>query len=307
MLGVIAIMAPGGVASAEDRPVIVAVGDLACQSLSQGQGEGACRSGDVAELITSLGPDRFLALGDLQYNTGTSREFARVWDVQFGDLRPITSPVPGNHEYATAGAAGYFEYFGADANPPLGYYSFDLGTWHVVALNSDICGDEPGCGPGSPQYDWLATDLANSEAGCTLAFQHHPVFDWRPFQKWIEDDGTTRNGGSETARYREMWDLMHEMGVDVVLVGHNHLYQRWDPQDSTGEKDASAPRQFTVGTGGRSLYPFGSGDQPANLEVTQNKAFGVLEMTLGVGGYDYRWVSVVGEPEFDDSGSFDCS
>ncbi len=285
-------------------PVIVAVGDLACQSLSMGQGEGACRSDEVADLITSLHPTRFLALGDLQYNNGTATEFQRVWDVQFGHLNAITLPAPGNHEYGTAGAQGYFDYFGKGARPPLGYYSLNLGTWHIVSLNSDICGDDPGCGPGTPQYEWLKADLRrNAGATCTLAFQHHPRFDWRPFQKWIDDDGTTQYGGSETAPYIDMVKLMDAAGVDVLLVGHNHLYQRWAPQDGAGNADPSGIRQFTVGTGGRSLYPFGPDPRPANLQMTQNKSFGVLQMTLHAGSYDYAWVSVPGEAAFTDGGS----
>ena len=216
-------------------PVIVAVGDVACQSLSMGDGKGACRSGDVADLITSIRPTRFLALGDLQYNNGTLEEFRRVWDVQFGHLKPITMPAPGNHEYGTDGAQGYFDYFGNVARPPFGYYSFNVGSWHVVSLNSDICGDPPGCGPGTPQYEWLKADLRTHEsAACTLAYQHHPRFDWRPYQKWVDDDGTTQNGGSETAPYIDMVTLMDDSGVDVLLAGHNHLYQRWAPQDGEG-------------------------------------------------------------------------
>ena len=284
-------------------PVIVAVGDVACQSLSKGTGEGACRSDEVAGLITGLAPSRFLALGDLQYNNGTLAEYQRVWDVQFGHLRSITAPAPGNHEYGTAGAQGYFDYFGAVANPSLGYYSFNLGQWHIVSLNSDICGDPPGCGPGTPQYDWLKADLKRAgSATCTLAFQHHPRFDWRPFQKWIDDDGTIKNAGTETAPYVDLWRLMDDAGVDVMLVGHDHLYQRWAPQDADGNANPSGIRQFTVGTGGRSLYPLGSGSQPANLQVTQNKSFGVLKMALHAGSYDFEWVSVPGEPAFTDKG-----
>jgi hypothetical protein len=285
-------------------PVIVAVGDLACQSFSQGSGEGACRSDEIADLITGIAPTRFLALGDLQYNKGTLDEFQRVWDQQFGHLGSITQPAPGNHEYGTPGAQGYFDYWGPIANPTLGYYSFNLGSWHIVSLNSDICGDEPGCGPGTPQYEWLKADLLDaSGAVCTLAFQHHPRYDWRPFQKWIEDDGTTQNGGTETAPYIEMWRLMDGAGVDVLLAGHNHLYQRWAPQDADGNRSPTGIRQFTVGTGGRSLYPFGPKPQPANLQLTQNKSFGVLKMALHEGSYDYGWVSVPGEPSFADRGT----
>ena len=303
----IGLLAPG--AGATDRdPVIVAVGDIACQSLTQGQGMGACRSGDVADLIREIDPDRFLALGDLQYNNGKLSEFLRVWDVQFGDLREITMPAPGNHEYGTTDAAGYFAYFGAVANPPLGNYSFDLGDWHIVSLNSDICGDDPGCGPGTPQGDWLRADLeANVDATCTLAFMHHPRYDWRPFQKWIEDDATTNFGGSETRPLVPLWEAFVDEGVDVVLVGHNHLYQRWAPQDAHGEAVDGGTVQFTVGTGGRQLYPFGRPPRPENLEATQNKAFGVLQMTLHEDSYDYRWVSVPGERTFRDGGTVACT
>jgi hypothetical protein len=288
-------------------PRIVAVGDIACQSFSQSDGEGACRSDEVAALITQLAPDRFLALGDLQYNNGTITEFTKVWDLQFGHLNPITAPVPGNHEYGTPGAEGYFTYWGAAAHGSEGYYSFDLGAWHLVALNSDVCGDPPGCGPGSPQYEWLAADLAGSRARCTLAFQHHPPFDWRTWEKWVDPDETNPNGGSEVVAYRDLWALMDTAGVDVMLVGHNHIYHRWAPQDVNGTRDPNGIRQFTVGTGGRSLYPLGKKPRPANLLAVQNKAFGVLQMTLHATGYDYRWVGLPTDPAFRDSGSFSCT
>lgn len=301
-------MIPGPVAAGptEPGPVITAVGDIACQSLTQGDGKGACRSDEVADLITELGPSRFLALGDLQYQKATTREIERVYDVQFGHLKSITMPTPGNHEYGTDGAQGYFDYFGTVANPPNGYYSFDLGAWHVVSLNSESCGDEPGCGPGSPQYEWLASDLAENREACTLAFQHHPPHDWRPFQKWIVDDGQTLNGGSETKPYVELWNLMDAAGVDVLLAGHNHVYQRWAAQDAGGVRDPNGIVQFTVGTGGRSLYPFGPKPRPANLVATQNKAFGVLQMELHDTSYEFRWVGLPGEPAFRDAGTRSC-
>ena len=112
--------------TASDDPVVVAAGDFACQTLTSGEGTATCQSGAVADLIRRIDPDRFLALGDLQYNNGKLSEFLRVWDVQFGDLKPITKPIPGNHEYGTPDAAGYFTYFGARAHPPHGYYSFDV-------------------------------------------------------------------------------------------------------------------------------------------------------------------------------------
>jgi Calcineurin-like phosphoesterase len=287
-------------------PVIAAVGDIACQSFSQSDGEGACRSDEVAALITQLAPDRFFALGDLQYNNGKLEEFLRVYDRQFGHLMPITMPAPGNHEYGTEGAQGYFDYFGVIAHGPEGYYSFDLGAWHIVSLNSDICRADPGCGPDTPQYDWLAADLAGNDAVCTLAFQHHPVFDWRPWQRFVDLDDPRVNGGSETAMYLDLWRLLDGAGVDVMLNGHNHIYHRWAPQHADGQRDADGIRQFTVGTGGRSLYPFGKKPRPQNLLALQNKAFGVLQMTLHSNGYDYEWVGLPSDPAFHDSGSVAC-
>ena len=180
---------------------------------------------------------RWLPLGDIQYSNGTLTEFQKVYDLQFGHLLPITYPVPGNHEYGTEGAAGYFAYFGDRAHGPQGYYSFTLGDWHVVALNSDICRDDPGCGPGSPQYEWLADDLASSDALCTLAFQHHPTFDWRTWQKFVDPDDDRPNGGSETEMYFDLWRLMDREGVDVIVNGHNHIYHRWAPQHADGTRD----------------------------------------------------------------------
>ena len=288
-------------------PTIVAAGDLACQSLQPNPGEGACRSGEVANLITQLAPSRFLPLGDLQYSKGSLDEFVRVWDVQFGGLKPITAPVPGNHEYTTPGAAGYFGYFGSAAHGPEGYYSYDIGAWHVVALNSDICGDPPGCGPGSPQYEWLAADLAARRgAACTLAYEHHPPFDWRPWQKFVDPDGDGPNAGSEVAGLRDLWGLMDGEGVDVLLVGHNHMYQRWAPQDVTGARDPDGITEFIVGTGGRSLYPLGKKPRPKNILAVQNKSFGVLQLTLHARTYDYRWVGLPTDPRFSDAGSVAC-
>ena len=311
-LATAALAAPGGAltpavaAPPASDPVVAAVGDIACQSLSQGDGQGACRSDEVAALITELAPDRFFALGDLQYNNGKLSEFLKVYDKQFGHLNPITMPTPGNHEYGTEGASGYFDYFGERAHGPQGYYSFDLGEWHVVSLNSDVCGDDPGCGPGTPQYEWLEADLAANDARCTLALQHHPTFDWRPWQKWVDPDDTTPNGGSEVDMYLDMWQLMDDAGVDVMLASHNHLYHRWAPQHADGTRDADGIRQFTVGTGGRSLYPLGKKPRPANLVAAQNKSFGVLRLTLHDDAYSYEWVGLPTDRAYRDQGTVAC-
>jgi hypothetical protein len=289
-------------------PVVVAAGDLACQSLPDQQGTATCQSGAVADLIRELDPDAFLALGDLQYSDGKLREFLRVWDVQFGDLRDITYPIPGNHEYGTTDAAGYFEYFGAAAHPPHGYYSFDIGTWHVIALNSAICGDDPGCRRGSPQHDWLLADLAaNADHMCTLAMMHHPRYDWRPWQKWVVDDGTTLYGGYSTDPVVPFWRALYRHGVELVLNGDNHLYQRWAPQDAAGNAVDGGTVQFTVGTGGRMLYSYGRPPRPENLVETQNDAFGVLMLTLHDRSYTYEWKSAPRQPDYEDTGTVACS
>jgi hypothetical protein len=283
-------------------PVIVAVGDLACRVQPERDQGAICRSDLVADLITRIDPDRFLALGDLQYEKGSLEDFLRVYDLQFGHLNDITAPAPGNHEYGTPDAQGYFDYFGAVAAPPDGYYSFDLGGWHLVSLNSDICGSEPGCGPGTPQHDWLRADLEASDADCTLAYWHHPRYDWRPWQKWVTEDDPTPNGGSEVRPLIPLWELLYGHGADVVLSGHNHVYHRWEPQDAHGDVVEGGIVQFTVGTGGRLLYSPGRPPFPENLAAFQNDAFGVLKMTLHPDSYDFEWLSAEGQPGYTDAG-----
>ncbi|HZB01579.1 MAG TPA: hypothetical protein VE800_05660 [Actinomycetota bacterium] len=303
---------PGPGVQAADRttasgdPVVVAAGDFACQTLTSGEGTATCQSGAVADLIRRIDPDRFLALGDLQYNNGKLSEFLRVWDVQFGDLKSITKPIPGNHEYGTPDAAGYFTYFGARAHPPHGYYSFDVENWHVVALNDALCGDDD-CANGTPQHEWLEQDLANSDAECTLAMIHHPRYDWRPWQKWVDVEDDTPNGGTSVDFLVPLWRVLHGAGVEAVLNGDNHLYQRWAPQDADGNRVAGGTIQFTVGTGGRLLYSYGIPPRPANLLVTQNEAFGVLKLTLHEDSYTYAWKSAPGQPRFEDRGTVACS
>lgn len=306
-------LVPGARASdadaAERDPVIVAVGDLVCPHGSPGRGVRVCRSDLVANLITDIAPDRFLALGDLQYEDATLEKFRTFYDAQFGHLKDITAPVPGNHEYAQEGASGYFAYFGERAHPPGGYYSFDLGSWHLIALNSQICRSDPGCGPGTPQFEWLKDDLkANADADCTLAYMHHPRYDWRPWQKWIRDDeGQILYGGSETEPFVPFWRLLYRHAADIVLAAHNHVYQRWSPQDAHWNAVPGGIVQFTVGTGGRLLYPLGRPPRPENLEATQNDALGVVKLTLHDDAYTYEWMSAPRQPNYEDEGTVACS
>jgi acid phosphatase type 7 len=202
-------------------------------------------------------------------------------------------PSPGNHEYHTEGASGYFDYFGeAAGDPDEGYYSYDLGAWHIVALNSNCGEGEIRCGPGSAQTEWLEEDLAaNDEAACTLAYFHHPLFtsgEYRPGEERME----------------RLWEILYAGGVDVVLNGHDHNYQRFAPQDPEGRADPEdGIRQFVVGTGGRSLYQI---SQPiANTEVYNDDTYGVLELTLHPKRYEWEFVPVEGE-SFTDSGAAQC-
>jgi hypothetical protein len=279
---------------------IAAVGDIACKDPPK-KNRRVCQYDDVATAIWRGDYDRFLVLGDVQYEYGRYEDFVENYDVYFGRLRPITEPVPGNHEYGTEGAEGYFRYFGARGHGPGGYYSFDLGGWHIVALNSAICPAVTGCGPGDPQYEWLQADLATNDASCTLAFWHHPRFDWLKYQNadWTED--------YEFLRTKPFWDLLSAAGADVVLAGHNHNYSRWRPMDADGNADRTGIRQFVVGSGGRNLNELGSvSTRPATFATGWADGFGFLELTLRATGYDWRYVSAPGQLTFVDEGSGVC-
>jgi hypothetical protein len=284
-------------------PKIAAVGDVACKN-PPGNNRRVCQYDDVSRLVANRGYAKFLLLGDDQYEYGLYRDFVENYDVYFGEVMPITAPVPGNHEYGKSpDAEGYFRYFGRRAHGPGGYYSFDLGGWHIVALNSTICragGVE--CMAGSDQYDWLAADLAASDARCTLAYWHHPRWDWVKYQNadWTDT--------FEFRRTEPLWNLLYANGADVVLSGHNHNYSRWLPMDDAGAFDpANGITQFVVGTGGRNLNDFGGPQtEPLTFARGQSKSFGVLELTLKPSGYDYRWVGAEAQPSFVDQGTGTC-
>jgi hypothetical protein len=267
-------------------PTIAAAGDIACQP---GQ---AClaNAAATAKDIVGLSPTAVLALGDNQYENATAADFAG-YDSTWGAFKSITHPVIGNHEYQTAGAAGYFGYFGAAAgSPSQGWYSFDVGAWHLIALNSE-CSYAGGCTASSAQGRWLQADLAAHPGACTLAFFHQPRF---------EEDSNHNN-----TAVGPLWDLLYAGGADVILNGHAHDYERFAPRAPSGAADPSRGiREFVVGTGGRSL------NTPNYLgpksEVNQHSTFGVLRLTLHPGSYDWRYVPVAGGSTFTDAGTTAC-
>ena len=283
-------------------PVIAAAGDIACSPTSSAYngGEGlpdACRHKATSDLLLGGQLARVLPLGDIQYEKGELVAFLQSYDPTWGRLKQITSPVPGNHEYAIPDAADYFQYFGAAAaDPTKGYYSYDIGAWHLIALNSN-CAKLPagsgahGCAEGSPQNDWLEADLAANPATCTLAYWHHPRF------------SSGQHGN--TASVGGFWTDLYASGADVVLSGHDHSYERFTPLSPSGLPDsARGIRQFVVGTGGKNHYPFPA-EPPATSEVREHATFGVLKLTLHPSSYDWSFVPEPGQP-FVDSGTNDC-
>jgi hypothetical protein len=313
MLAAACAQAPPAEPRQAGGPVIAAVGDIACNSLPS-EHVRRCAYDRVAQAIRDLDPTAFLALGDLQYLHGSLEDFRRYYDRSFADLLAITYPTIGNHETYTLYGEGYYAYFGDRAAPPGGWYAFDLGTWHLVSLNSQLCKGstwtpelgqrapitkspaiDRGCGPGTPEYEWLRRDLATHPAACTLAFMHHPLFGSEPYPQ-----------GVFLYQLQPLYELLDTQGVDVVLAGHEHNYQRFAPMDAFGRPDPAGIRQFVVGTGGSTYGDLPEGDAAANREAAQDDAFGVLSMTLLDGAYEWAFVSAPGEAVYEDAGRADC-
>jgi acid phosphatase type 7 len=272
---------PPGPTSGE---VIVAAGDIAdCDS----EGDEA-----TARLVGGI-EGKVLTLGDNAYPDGSAQDFEECYEPTWGQFKDRTLPSPGNHEYETGRSSAYFNYFGdAAGDPDKGYYSYDLGSWHLIALNSNCGMGEIRCGPGSPQGRWLKEDLAaNDKDACTLAYFHHPLFTSGSYRPGID-------------RVERLWEILYAGGVDVVLNGHDHNYQRFGPQDPNGKADPEdGIRQFVVGTGGRGHYPILA--PIANTEVYNDDTYGVLELTLHQKRYEWEFVPVEGQ-SFSDSGSARC-
>jgi hypothetical protein len=278
-------------------PLIAAAGDIACDSSSphfnNGLGDAThCHMKQTSDLILGLRPDAVLALGDTQYEAGTPPDFRESYDPTWGRFKSITRAVIGNHEYSHQDGRGFWDYFGPlGGTQPNGYYSFDLGTWHLIALN-DVCGEPTvSCGLGSAQEQWLRADLAAHPNRCTLAFMHEPVF------------GSGDEGPQPMAD--AFFNALYEGGADVLLVGHSHNYERFAPQGpGTVLNPATGVRQIVVGTGGRDLQGFRAALAP-NSELRDSETYGVLTLRLHPSSYDWRFVPEPGKP-FTDEGSHAC-
>ena len=280
-----------------------AVGDIACDQSNQyfnnGNGVGEkCRHRAVYDLLRSWPLDAFLMLGDGQYETGQFGSWAASYDRTFGNLRPITYPAAGNHDYLALprDGTGYFDYWNGPGNftgqagdRDKGYFSFDLGSWHIITLNTN-CSKAGGCQTGSPQERWLRADLQKNPRACTMAFFHHPLF----------------SGGGEGSATRAIaiWRALDDFGVEVVLGGHNHDYERFRMQTESGAPDPSGGiREFVVGTGGKNLIPFIR--NAAGTVVRNDTTYGALQMTLRNRSYSWKFEPVLGKT-FRDAGTADC-
>lgn len=224
--------------------------------------------------------------GDNAYETGTIDEFEKCYGPTWGRYLARTRPSPGNHDYYTPGATGYYRYFGELAGPSgVGYYSYDHGAWKVLSLNSNVP-----AGSGSAQFNWVAQELRVSPAKCTLAYWHHPVF----------SSGYEGN----MPNMRSIFQLLYDNYVDVVLVGHSHNYERFAPQDPNGQPSPGrGVREFVIGSGGNGLTAFVS--TKPNSEVFNNNSLGILKLTLAPTNYSWEFIPVAGHT-FRDSGSDVC-
>ena len=237
----------------------------------------------TANLVLRL-PGKVLALGDLVYPTGSTRQFQECYEATWGQFKRRTYPVPGNHEYKQKNAQPYFDYWGNLAGQAgKGYYSFDAGEWHIIALNSKLEKKEHQA-VVSAQHAWLKHDLAATKARCILAYWHHPVF--------------SSGQHSGTPRMKNILHTLYDVGVTVVLAGHAHHYERFSPQNPEGERDQKRGfRQFVIGTGGVPLRPLKK--QHRNSEMFQADALGILRLDLYSNHYVWKFISVTDGPPYD--------
>jgi chitodextrinase len=279
------------VSEASADPVVYSAGDIACAPGSKVTST-QCRQVYTSNIVVNGGATKAVAVGDLQYDSATLSNLQNSYDKSWGRFKSITRPALGNHE---GSGAGYFDYWnGVGVNDGVagqrgkGWYSFDVGAWHLVALNSNC--SSVGCNKGSTQETWLKNDLAAHPTACALAFWHHPRF-------------SSGHDGNNTFM-QDLWQDLYNAHVDVTLVGHSHDYERFAPLDASGKKDTSnGIREFVVGTGG-AFFTGWTTIQP-NSEVRQNNTYGVMKLTLHPTSYDWKFVPESGK-SFTDTGSEAC-
>jgi hypothetical protein len=287
-------------AAAATDPVVAAAGDIACAPPGT-RTASKCHQAATADLLA--GADAVLPIGDEQYNCGQLSAFNQVYNPSWGRFNNVSHPAVGDNEYAgngcsTPGASGYYTYFGDRASPRepgctincQGYYSYDVGSWHLVALNSECT--QPGvggCSASSPQTQWLKADLDAHPNTCTLAYFHRPYF---------SDKGGT------VAKVKQLFTALYNGGADVLLVGHQHIYERFRPQSPSGAAAANGVRQFIVGTGGKSTTALAS-PAPTGAESRSTGTFGVLKLTLHPTSYDFQFAPEAGKT-FSDTGTQAC-
>ena len=262
--------------------MVVAAGDIVdCKNLAGSEA--------TAKLIDNI-PGTVVALGDLAYPDGSESNFT-CYEKTWGRHKARTRPAPGNHEHHTPEAASYFHYFGdAAGTPSHPYYSFDLGAWHIISLDSE-CSQIGGCQEGSPEERWLRDDLRLHPAACTLAFWHVPLF----------SSGSVHGNSPEMKAF---WKDLYAAGADIVLGGHDHDYERFAPQTPDGTADPEhGIREFVVGTGGKNQRGFRS--PSSTSEVRSNTTFGVLQLKLRDHDYEWKFIPVPGG-KFTDAGSSPC-
>ena len=259
---------------------LVGAGDIA--SCSQANDSATAR------LLGNI-PGTVFTLGDNVYPSGTADRFRNCYDPTWGRYKARTKPTLGNHDYTTNGASAYFDYFGTRAGPRgKGYYSYDRGAWHIVALNSNC--DHVSCARDSAQANWLRNDLAAHQLQCTLAYWHEPLY----------ASGT----GSDEPRVRPFWNILYRHDAEVILAGHAHRYERYAKITPGGARSTHGIRQFIVGTGGEPGGTYNGPDHP-DMQVMKRNTPGVLRLNLRADSYTWKFVPIAGET-FTDSGNDKC-
>jgi acid phosphatase type 7 len=254
--------------------VLVGAGDIAVCGSAGTEGTAALLDGIEGTVFTA---------GDNAYFQGSMENFRDCYEPTWGRHKARTRPAPGNHDYETSGGGPYFAYFGSRAGPSgLGYYSFNLGAWHIVSLNSNVPAQV-----GTPQFTWLRDDLSSSSSRCLGAIWHHPLFSSGP--NHIEPT------------MRDAWRLLQQQGAEFVINGHDHLYERFATTDDTGRPSPAGIRLFIVGTGGAQLYSFVRALPGSEARAS---VWGVLKLKLLADSYDWEFIAV--DSKVMDSGSAGC-